>query len=97
MAEQCAHLVTLAERSNIALHVVPEGTNTGAWGALDIASRDGLATVNFSTATDDVTATATERVDRAMLAYERILGYALPKPASLDFVRQQEEQWKAQI
>jgi hypothetical protein len=97
MAEQCAHLVTLAERSNIALHVVPEGTNTGSWGALDIASRDGLATVNFSTATDDVTTTATERVDRAMLAYERILGYALPKPASLDFVRQQEEQWKAQI
>jgi transcriptional regulator with XRE-family HTH domain len=97
MAEQCAHLVTLGERSNIALHVVPESTNHGAWGALDIASRDGLATVNFSTATDDVTTTATERVDRAMLAYERILGYALPKPASLDFVRQQEEQWKTQV
>jgi transcriptional regulator with XRE-family HTH domain len=84
MAEQCAHLVELAERPNIALHVVPEGTNTGAWGALDVASRDGLATVNFSTATDDVTTTATERVDRALMAYERILGYALPKPASLE-------------
>jgi len=97
MAEQCAHLVTLAERSNIALHVVPDGTNTGAWGAIDIASRDGLSTVNFSTATEDVTTTATDRVDRALMAYERILGYALPRPASLDFVRQQEEQWKAQI
>jgi uncharacterized protein DUF5753 len=97
MAEQCAHLVALAERSNIALHVVPEGTNTGAWGALDIASRDGLATVNFTTATDDVTTTATDGVDRALMAYERILGCALPKPATLDFVRQQEEQWKAQI
>jgi transcriptional regulator with XRE-family HTH domain len=97
MAEQCAHLITLAERSNIALHVCPEGTNTGAWGALDIVSRDGLATVNFTTATDDVTTTATEQVERAMQAYERILGCALPKPASLDFIRQQEEQWKTQI
>lgn len=97
MAEQCAHLIDLAAQSNIALHVIPEGTNTGAWGALDMASRDGLTTVNFSTATDDVTTSATERVDGAMLAYERILGYALPKPASLDFIRLQEEQWKAQI
>lgn len=97
MADQCAHLATMAERPNIALHVVPEGTNTGAWGALDVASRDGLASVNFSTATDDVTTTAAEQVDRAMLAYERVLGYALPKPASLDFVRRQEDQWKSQI
>lgn len=97
MAEQCAHLVNLGERSNIALHVVPADTNHGAWGALDIASRDGLATVNFTTATDDVTTTGTRQVDRAMRAYERILGYALPKPATLDFVRTQEEQWKAQI
>jgi hypothetical protein len=97
MAEQCAHLITLGERSNIALHVVPENTNHGAWGALDIASRDGLATVNFTTATDDVTTTGTRQVDRAMRAYERILGYALPKAATLDFVRTQEEQWKAQI
>jgi transcriptional regulator with XRE-family HTH domain len=97
MAEQCAHLATLAERPNIALHVVPEHANTGAWGALDIASRDGLATVNFSTATEDVTTTAGDRADKAMLVFERILGCALPKPASLDFVRQQEEQWKSQI
>jgi hypothetical protein len=97
MAEQCAHLIELAERPNVALHVVPEGSNTGAWGAFDIASRDGLSTVNFSTADDDLTTTATDRVDRAMLLVERILGYALPKPASLDFMRQQEEQWKTQI
>jgi hypothetical protein len=97
MAEQCAHLVAVAERPNIALHVVSEGTNTGSWGQFDIASRDGLATVNFSTATDDVTTTATGQVDRAMQAYERILGYALPPQASLDFMRQQEDQWKSRI
>jgi hypothetical protein len=96
MAEQCAHLAAVAERPNVGLHVLEAGMNTGAWGAFDIASRDGLATVNFTTATDDVTTTATGQLDRAMQAYERILGYALPKPASLDFVRQQEDQWKSQ-
>jgi hypothetical protein len=97
MAEQCAHLVELGERPNIALHIVPEGTNTGSWGAIDIASRDGLVTVNFSTGTDDVTTTATDRVDRALMAWERILGAALAKPASLDFTREMEERWKQQI
>jgi uncharacterized protein DUF5753 len=97
MAEECAHLAVMAERPNIALHVVPEGMNTGSWGALDIASRDGLATVNYTTATDDVTTTDTGQIDRAMLGYERILGYALPLTATLDFTRQQEEQWKSRI
>lgn len=97
MAEQCSHLAAVAERPNIALHVVEVGTNTGSWGALDIASRDGIVTVNLSTATDDVTTAATGQVDRAMQAYERILGYALPTPASLDFMRQQEGQWKSRI
>lgn len=47
MSEACTHLLTMAERPNIALHVVPEGTNVGLWGAFDIAARDGVATVRF--------------------------------------------------
>jgi hypothetical protein len=31
MAEQCAHLLSMAELPDIALHVVPEGTNVGLW------------------------------------------------------------------
>lgn len=97
MADQCSHLVTVAEQSNVALHIVPADTNHGSWAALDIASSDGAITVNFSTATDDITSTAKPQVDRAVMAYERILTWALPKPASLDFMRQMEEQWKSQI
>jgi transcriptional regulator with XRE-family HTH domain len=37
MAEQTAHLADLAERPRIALHVIPEGTNVGLWGALYLA------------------------------------------------------------
>ena len=96
MAEQCAHLLTTASRPNIALHVVPEGTNVGLWGAFDIASRGGVTTVNLTTLRD-VSSTATDLTDDALQAYERILGAALPLAESLDFVRTMEEQWKTQI
>jgi hypothetical protein len=93
MAEQCAHLITVAERPNIALHVVPEGANVGLWGAFDIASRDGMATVNLTTLRD-VSSTAPDLVDDTTQAFERILGAALPRADSLEFVREMESQWK---
>jgi transcriptional regulator with XRE-family HTH domain len=93
MAEQCAHLLTLADRADIALHVVPEGTNVGLWGAFDIAARDNVFTVRFETL-EDVTGRAPETVKKAMQAYERILGSALPRADSLDFAREMESRWK---
>ena len=97
MAEQCAHLITLAESSTIAVHVIPEGTNTGSWAALDIATRGSIATVCLTTALQDVTTSAPDQVDQAMQVYERILGAALPRADSLERVRQQEESWKQRI
>lgn len=97
MAEQCAYLVTLSERPNVALHVVPEGTNTGSWAALDVATRGSSATVCLTTALQDVTTSAPDQVDTAMQTFERILGAALPAASSLDFTRQQEETWKTRI
>ena len=94
MAEQCAHLITVTERPDIALHVIPEGTNVGLWGAFGIAARDGMATVNLTTLRD-VSSTATDLVDEAMQAYELILGAALPRANSLEFVREMESEWKA--
>jgi hypothetical protein len=93
MAEQCAHLLTMAVRPGIALHVVPEGTNVGLWGAFDIAARDNVFTVRLETL-EDVTGRAPETVGKALQAYERILGAALPRADSLDFTREMESQWK---
>jgi Domain of unknown function (DUF5753) len=95
MAEQCAHLADMAERPQVALHVVPEGTNVGLWGAFDIAARDGTATVRLS-ALEDVTGTAPGLVDKALQAYERILGAAMPRVESYERIRTAEEQWKTQ-
>lgn len=94
MAEQCAHLLSMAERPGIALHVVPEGTNVGLWGAFDIAARDTAATVRLETV-EDVTSAASGLVGKATVAFERILGAALPRIASHELiVKVAEEQWK---
>jgi len=95
MAEQCAHLVNLAERS-VALHVVPEGTNMGLWGAFDIAARDSVITVCLETV-EDVTSTAPHLAGKVTEAYERLLGAALPRAESLKLIRTAEEEWKTRI
>jgi transcriptional regulator with XRE-family HTH domain len=93
MAEQCAHLASMAER--MALHVLPDGVNMGAWGALGIAARDSTVTVCLETL-EDVTSTARGLVTKAMQAYERILGASLPRIESLALIRTAEERWKTQ-
>jgi hypothetical protein len=96
MAEQCGYLARLAERPNVSMHVVPEGTNTGVWSALDIATRGTVATVCLTTALEDVTTNAADQVDNAMEAFERILGSAMPCGESIDFIRSREDEWKTQ-
>jgi transcriptional regulator with XRE-family HTH domain len=96
MAEQCGHLATMAGRPDIGLHVVAEGTNVGLWGAFDIAARDSAVTVRFS-ALEDMTSTAADLVGKMTVAFERILGAALPHAESLALIRTMEEQWKTRI
>lgn len=96
MAEQCAHVISLAQRPNVSLHVVPEGANVGTWGALNIASTGTLVTVNMG-AFEDVPTTDTGLAARALQAFERILGAALNLEDSLDFLQAREGHWKEQI
>jgi len=97
MAEQCAHLVSLAERPDIALHVIPEGTNMGLWGAFDIAARDGTVTVRLETI-EDIPSTAPDLISKLTVAFERMLGNSLPRVESHELiVKVAEEQWKAKI
>jgi hypothetical protein len=96
MAEQCAYLGIMAQRPDIALHVIAEGTNMGLWGAFDIAARDSTVTVRLSTF-EDMTSTAPDLVDKLTVAFERILGAALPCAGSLALIRAMEEQWNSRI
>jgi hypothetical protein len=94
MVEQCAYLANVAERSGVAVHVLPDGVNMGVWGAFDIAT-GGDSTVRLE-AIEDVTSTARDLVSKASVAFERILGAALPRSESLTLIRSAEGQWKTQ-
>jgi transcriptional regulator with XRE-family HTH domain len=96
MAEQCAYLAGMAEQGKIALHVLPEGINIGAGGALDIATGDST-TVCLTTSLDDVTSTVRDVIARAMQIFERALGAARPVPESVELARKAEMQWKERI
>jgi transcriptional regulator with XRE-family HTH domain len=94
MAEQCSRLATLAERGDITLHVVPEGGNLGLWGTISLATRDSMTTVLLETL-EDVTSTSSDLISKSMLAFERILGGAMPRDDSLDLMHTMEDQWKS--
>jgi transcriptional regulator with XRE-family HTH domain len=96
MAEQCAYLAAMAERADIALHVIPEGTNMGLWGAFDLATRGSLITVCLG-AIEDIPSTAGGLVSKTTLAFEELLGAALPRGASLNLIVEAVERWKQQI
>jgi hypothetical protein len=95
MSDQCAHLASMAEYSGVGVHVLPDGVNMGGSGAFDIASGDSVTTVRLETI-EDVTSTARDLVIKAMQAFERILGAALPCSESLALIRTAEGKWKTQ-
>jgi transcriptional regulator with XRE-family HTH domain len=96
MSEQCGHLATLADRSMVTVHVVPESvTAGGSGGGLDIATGDGITTVNLTTTLEDVTTTADHLVIKAQQMSDRLLGEAMPRTESLTLIRSAEGSWKA--
>lgn len=97
MAEQCEHLLALAELPNVTIYIVPAGANHGAWGACDMATREGHTTINHTTFTDDISTDSPDRCDRALRAFERVLGYAMSAADSIAHIRQQAEMWKSTI
>jgi hypothetical protein len=86
MAEQGAHLASMTERPDIALHVVPEGTNAGLWDAFDIAARDGTVTVRPETA-EDITSTAPDLAGNVTVAFEGLFRTATPRPEQPPLIR----------
>ena len=93
MAEQCAYLASMAERSDIALHVLPHNVNMGLWGGFDLATLDSSNTVCL-TAIEDIPSTTGNLVAKITRAFERMLGAALPCAESLKLILAAEEKWK---
>lgn len=93
MAEQCAHLATLAEQPRTRVYIVPDGANVGLDGAFNLAARDGNVTVNL-TSVRDVSSTDSGLADECMRTFEQLLASSMDQARSLDFIRQAEDRWK---
>jgi transcriptional regulator with XRE-family HTH domain len=96
MADQLARLADMTETMpNVAVHVVGEGQNVGLAGAFNIATRDGITTVNL-TQVRDVTSTETRLVEEVNRTWEQVLGASMTVAESVNYLRTWEEKWKAQ-
>ncbi|HLK79669.1 MAG TPA: helix-turn-helix transcriptional regulator [Streptosporangiaceae bacterium] len=93
MSAQMGHLATLAERSMVAVHVLPENVTTGSYGELGIATGGDGTTVSMPTL-QDITSTEPKMVSKALVAWERLLGAAMPRQDSLTLIRSAERSWK---
>jgi len=92
MSAQMGHL---AERSMVAVHVLPETVTTGSYGELGIATGGDGTTVSMPTL-QDITSTEPKMVSKALVAWERLLGAAMPRRDSLTLIRSAERSWKEQ-
>lgn len=94
MTEQMAHLAHLAETPRVAVHVLPDATSMGSYGSFSLATSDAGTTVLME-GLRDITTTEPDLVTTAMVAWERLLGAAMSRDASLEAIRTAEETWKA--
>ena len=80
MSAQMGHLATLAERSMVGLHVLPATVDVpDVTGELGIATGSEGTTVSMPTL-QDITSTEPKMVSKALVAWERRPGAAMPRP-----------------
>jgi transcriptional regulator with XRE-family HTH domain len=101
MYDQLSHLVTMTDRPNISIHVVPSGVgaHAGLSGDLSLASGDGTPDVLHTDAIPEGHTTEMRSiVRRAAVTFERVRRVALPCVQSCELiVRTAEEVWKNQL
>ncbi len=96
MADQLAHVASMAERTHVSVHVLPAtGANAGLSGAFDLASADGTETLRQD-GIDDVVSENRELVRKADITFDLVRRDALPRVPSQALILEASEQWKQQ-
>lgn len=95
MAVQCAHLVTMAERSNVSLHVLPAsaGAHAGLAGAFILAKGAGSEVAHLDTNLRAVVVEQREQVDTLIRKWEALRGEALPRSQSIAKIKEVAGSW----
>ncbi|MFY1692074.1 helix-turn-helix domain-containing protein [Plantactinospora sp. WMMB782] len=95
MAEQFAHLLRMAERPYIQLHIIPAGTglHVGLSGQLALArSADGNWVGNLENQIADFTVGDEDGIAALLARWEGVRGVALPQDQSLALLKEVESQ-----
>jgi transcriptional regulator with XRE-family HTH domain len=97
MAEALDHMVELADRPNISVHILPSsenGANAGLSGGFFIASVDGRPDVVILEAVEDQTTDNRPLVRKSAIGFDHVRGDALPRAASRTLILEAAEKWK---
>jgi transcriptional regulator with XRE-family HTH domain len=96
MADQLEHLVSVGDRKNVSVHILPAtGANAGLGGAFDIASTDGMPdTLRMEGSVEDQTTRNPAMVRRASVVFDLVRRDALPRVPSRALILEAIEQWK---
>jgi transcriptional regulator with XRE-family HTH domain len=97
MADQLEHLVSVSDRKNVSVHVLPAtGANAGLGGAFDVASSiDGTPdTLRMEGSIEDQTTQSRALVRRAAVIFDLVRRDALPRVPSRALLVEATEQWK---
>jgi len=98
MADQLAHLATVADRKNVSVHILAAGgANAGLGGAFDIASADGAPdTLRTESSVEDQVTQDRSLVRRASVIFDLVRRDALPRAPSRGLILEASEKWKTQ-
>ncbi|MEU7003066.1 helix-turn-helix transcriptional regulator [Nonomuraea sp. NPDC046570] len=97
MAGQMTHLIAMAERPHVTVHVLPQDSwlSTGLLGAFTLASSPRMPDMAYAeAATQGQISADPDRVAEVTARFETLHGDALSQRASLDLIRETEQQWK---
>jgi hypothetical protein len=95
MADQLAHVASVAERLHVSVHVLPAiGANAGLSGAFDIASADGTPDTLRTEGVEDQTTQNRALVRKAGIIFDLVRRDALPRNPSRTLILEAAEQWK---
>lgn len=95
MADQIEHLISMCDRPNIRVQVIPMGAYPAATGSFALATMPNESVAYLDTAARGLVTHGKEDIATVELEFGLILAEALPQRASLDMMREQAEKWRS--
>jgi transcriptional regulator with XRE-family HTH domain len=96
MAEQCEHLLRMAERPLVQVHVIPAtvGAHAGMAGAFILAKGPDFEAAHLDNPLNAQIVDRRDSIDRLIRRWEAVRGEALPRTLSIELIREVAKTWQ---